>query len=123
MPSREKDKHEKASEQVLRFGFAMSTMINSQQTGHIDRMLGQRRERWPNIVSTLGQCLVLDGTGITWECLQTQETEKEEFSIRRELPSLKAGPPSQQKNETFAQCWVNVGSSSLTLANINPTLD
>ena len=77
-----KDKHEKAvsayftSGQVLRFSFAMGAMINPQQTGDIDRMLGQRRKQWPNIVSTIGQCLVFDDTGISWECLQTQETER-----------------------------------------------
>ena len=87
-----KDKHEKAasayfrSKQLLRFGFAMRAMINSQQTRDIDPMLGQasyqRRRRWPNIVLTLGQCdcFVFAGTGVTWECLQTQETEKAEFS-------------------------------------------
>ena len=83
-----KDKHEKAasayfrSKQVLRFGFAMRAMINSQQTRDIDPMLGQRRRRWLNIVIISGQCdcLMFAGKGITWECLQTQETEKAEFS-------------------------------------------
>ena len=60
----------------------MRAMINYQQTRDIDPMLGQRRRRWPHHVLTLGQCdcLVFAGTGITWECLQTLETEKAEFS-------------------------------------------
>ena len=65
---------------------------NKKRLLNVVLILGQRRRRWANINPTFGQCLVF------------------------------AGNYSNQKQETFTQCCVNIGSTSQTVGQHYPNI-
>ena len=71
---------------------SLLTPKNKKRLLNVVLILGQRRRRWANINPTFGQCLVF------------------------------AGNYSNQKQETFTQCCVNIGSTSQTVGQHYPDI-
>ena len=92
--------------------------INKRRWHNAGLTLGQRRRRWPNNKTALGQSLVLSGpehahvinTHAHWLISRSPDDKSSRVCFLSNLSILHFS-----KQDTFSQCWVNVGPISQTL--------